>query len=418
MNLLSFLHVVDNVQMPVRGQDGFDPLYKIRPIYDVLSTRFRTVYIPSQHVCIDEAMVPWKGRLTFKQYIPSKPDRFGVKLYSLCESDTSYLVDFDIYTAGDYVPNPHADQFELNQGHSFDVVMGLLRRAHLLNQGYILYTDNFYSSPTLFDHLSAEDTMGVGTARAHRREMPKAFKSKLKKNSSIFRQRNNLLAMKWVDKRDVVMLSTIHTNKMMITDKVNRIDGRPILKPSCVVDYNQHMGGVDTSDQLAKYYCFSRKSLKWWVKLFFYMMNLAATNAYVLYRLNNRSPRRLCQEDFRKELARSLIESHTYPKPVRGRRAQVDLPARLTERHFPSHIPPKPGAKCLRPRRPCVVCNINSGKRARPGDSRKRTETSYWCRWCRKALCVVTCFERYHTLLHYKLDNQAAEQVSSSSDNE
>jgi hypothetical protein len=137
-------------------------------------------------------MVPWKGRLTFKQYIPSKPDRFGIKLYALCKSATSYMVDFDIYTAGDYEPNPDGELLEMNQGHTFSVVMGLLRRAELLNKGYILYLDNFYSSPYLFDHLSAEDTMCVGTARVHRKEMPTVLKAKLKKDETIFRQRNNL----------------------------------------------------------------------------------------------------------------------------------------------------------------------------------------------------------------------------------
>ena len=123
-------------------------------------------------------MVPWKGRLNFKQYIPSKPDRFGVKLYALCESESKYMVDFDIYTAGDYDPNPNGDQFEMNQGHSFQVVMGILRRSNLLNQGCLLYLDN-YSSPHLFDHLAAEDTMCVGTVRLNRKEMPQALKMKI-----------------------------------------------------------------------------------------------------------------------------------------------------------------------------------------------------------------------------------------------
>ena len=412
-NLLSFLHINDNEQAVPRGDPNFDPLYKVKPIYDVVSSRFRSVYRPTQHVCIDEAMVPWKGRLTFKQYIPSKPDRFGVKLYSLCESESSYLLDFDVYTARDYVPNPQGDNIESSQGHSFQVVMGLMRRANLLNKGHILYLDNFYSSPYLFDHLAAEGTMSVGTVRLNRKEMPKALKIKLKRDEAIYRQRDNLLAMKWVDKRDVAMLSTVHTNTMAITEKTDR-NGMPIIKPSCVVQYNKYMGGVDTSDQLSKYYSFTRKTLKWWVKLFFHILNIAATNAYILYRKNYGGIRRaLNQEDFRRELSRSLIESHTYAKPQRGRRPLVDVPARLTQRHFPSHIPAKPGMKCNRPRRKCVVCNVNSGKRRRQGERSLRTETSFWCRVCEKALCVVDCFERYHTQLHYKQNGRDTDSSDS-----
>jgi hypothetical protein len=75
--------------------------------------------------------------------------------------------------------------------------------------------------------------------------------------------------MKWADKRDVVMLSTIHSNTMTVSNKLDR-NGLPIIKPTCVLDYNSYMGGVDTSDQMSKYYSFTRKTLKWWVKLFFF----------------------------------------------------------------------------------------------------------------------------------------------------
>jgi hypothetical protein len=131
-----------------------------------------------------------------------------------------------------------------------------------------------------------------------------------------------------------------------------------------------------------------------------------------LYRKYYRGPNPLGQENFRKELARTLIQCHVNPKPQRGRRTSQDLPARLTERHFPSHIPAKPGAKCTRPRRKCIVCNSNRGKRRQPGESIPRTETSYWCKDCQKPLCVVCCFERYHTLIHYKINNGESESDS------
>ena len=78
-NLLTCLHLNNNETGLHHGDEGFDPLRKIRPIYVVLSSRFRTIFTPKEHICIDEAIVPWKGRLTFKQFIPSKPNRFGVK---------------------------------------------------------------------------------------------------------------------------------------------------------------------------------------------------------------------------------------------------------------------------------------------------------------------------------------------------
>ena len=118
-NLLSFIHVADNELMLPRGDVGYDPLFKIRPLYDAFRDRFSQVYVPDEDISIDEGMVPWKGRLSFRQYIPNKPDRFGVKLYIMCESKSGYMCSFNIYTGSDFDPNPDAEH-EVGFGHSLD----------------------------------------------------------------------------------------------------------------------------------------------------------------------------------------------------------------------------------------------------------------------------------------------------------
>ena len=65
--------------------------------------------------------MPWRGRLSFRQYLPNK---FGMKLYILCDSTNGYMSLFDVYTGADYEPNPDVDGFENNEGHTFQVVMG------------------------------------------------------------------------------------------------------------------------------------------------------------------------------------------------------------------------------------------------------------------------------------------------------
>jgi hypothetical protein len=121
-----------------------------------------------------------------------------------------------------------------------------------------------------FDKLRSEDTTAVGTVRLTRKEMPIALKRKMKKGEIICRQRENLLALKWTDKRDVSILSTKHTAQCsVLLNKVDRNTGDPVSKPSAILDYNCNMGGVDLSDQLNKYYSMRRKTWKWWIKLFF-----------------------------------------------------------------------------------------------------------------------------------------------------
>ena len=53
---------------------------------------------PFQDICIDESKMVWKGRLGFKQYIPSKRHCFGVKFFMVVDVKTRYLMDFIIFT--------------------------------------------------------------------------------------------------------------------------------------------------------------------------------------------------------------------------------------------------------------------------------------------------------------------------------
>ena len=71
-----FLHVSDNMQMP---KDCPDKLFKIRPIIDAFKERFQMI-APTEDLCIDEQMVPFKGRSKSKPYNPQKPKKWGYKL--------------------------------------------------------------------------------------------------------------------------------------------------------------------------------------------------------------------------------------------------------------------------------------------------------------------------------------------------
>ncbi len=69
----------------------------IRPIVQHLKDKFRRIMVPYRNLCIDESLMLWKGRLHFKQYIPSKRHRFGIKIFILCDCRTGFLLDFVIY---------------------------------------------------------------------------------------------------------------------------------------------------------------------------------------------------------------------------------------------------------------------------------------------------------------------------------
>ncbi|KAG5883488.1 hypothetical protein JTB14_013132 [Gonioctena quinquepunctata] len=90
--LLRMIHSSDR-----ENETNNDRLYKIRPVLDMLNNSFQQTYTMRQEMVIDESMIPWRGRLKFRQYIPTKSHKYGVKLFKLC-SPSGYTWKCQIYT--------------------------------------------------------------------------------------------------------------------------------------------------------------------------------------------------------------------------------------------------------------------------------------------------------------------------------
>ena len=95
----------------------------------------------------------------------------------------------------------------------------------------------------------------------------------------------NILLLAWRDKRLVTILSTrIASKSEPVRRKVRgRKEDEMVEKPSVIANYTKNMGGVDTADQYSATYCFLRRTLKWWGKLFFCGLEVSILNVYVLY---------------------------------------------------------------------------------------------------------------------------------------
>jgi hypothetical protein len=53
-------------------------------------------YSPTENLTVDEIIVPFKGKVIFKQYIPKKHRWCGIKIYKLCDSK-EYTSDMSVY---------------------------------------------------------------------------------------------------------------------------------------------------------------------------------------------------------------------------------------------------------------------------------------------------------------------------------
>ena len=102
--LLQFLHFVHNATA-----DRTDKLYKVRPLLDLLGAIFKAVHKPEREVSIDEELIKFKGSVAFRQYIPSKRARFGIKVFAFCDK-SGYFYDSMVYHGKLAQPLPMTDQ--------------------------------------------------------------------------------------------------------------------------------------------------------------------------------------------------------------------------------------------------------------------------------------------------------------------
>lgn len=390
LEIMRYLHCADNSTAPKPTDPNYDKLWKIRPILTKLVERCQSLYSPHQQLSIDESMIGTKCRLSFIQYLPKKPVKWGVKVFVCSDSVNGYICNFQLYTGKDPSRPLHP------KGLAYDVVMTLAETY--LGKGHIIYTDNFYTSPVLLKDLHDNKTYGSGTIRTNRKHFPKDIQpvrgEKTDRGHMKFMHYGVLTAVCWKDRKDIFALST-YVRDSKTTVKRRGEDGSrcDVDCPEIICDYNQFMGGVDLTDQYICYYAVGRKNMKWWRKVFWRMIDHAIINAYVVYHANIATSlsRPLTRREFRVKIIHALTSHLIGQRESPGGRPHSSQHARLIGKHFPYMSEHK---------RRCVVCAY---KKVSPRSNRYRgTKTKTWCPRCQVNLCLGKCFELYHTRLYYR----------------
>lgn len=324
-SLLRFWHFSDN-ESPDASNSR---LYKIDNLVSFFNRKYKGIMKPDQYIAVDETMIPFRGRLGFRQYIPGKRHKYGVKVFKLCDRK-GYTHSLSVYQ-GKHDRNPETSL-------STEVVMTLCE--NYLDHGRVVVTDNFYTSIDLAQRLLNRKTHTVGTLRKNRKGTPKEIiKEKLKTGEIAGRENNSgIVIAKWKDKREVYILSTYHTLDITNTGKKNR-KREDIVKPQSIIDYNSGKAGIDLSDQLSSYSTCVRKSLRWYHKVATeLLMGTTVVNSFIVYKCGN-PDKKISITQYREELVSSLLSLER-----ENDRLQINK-----QKH--SHVIEETGEKCKRNRK-------------------------------------------------------------------
>ena len=194
------------------------------------------------------SMIKFKSYLSFWQYMPAKPIKWGVKVGTLAESETGYIYHFQVYTG-------KATTWKRQKGLGHRVVTDLVRP--LRNRNVWVFMDIFFTSVALLKELH---TAGVYACE--------------EKHQCRVAQDHVLTFAMWQDTRPVLGLSNYHeqTAEGTVNRRTDNAEQVPVRVQRLFADYQRCMRGVDLSDQMIGYHIIHHRSKTWWRRVFLHFM--------------------------------------------------------------------------------------------------------------------------------------------------
>lgn len=314
----------------------------ISEIWDRFIENSQNCYKPGAYLTVDEQLFPTKTRCRFTQYMPNKPDKFGIKFWLASDVNSKYIINGFPYLGKD-------DNRQTTVPLGEFVVLKLMEP--FTGCGRNVTMDNFFTSIPVAEKLLAKRTTVIGTIRKNKRDLPDIVKHKkddMKRFSSQFYKSNHLTVTVYKGKpnKKVVILSSMHNS---IT-----IENNEKCLPETVKFYNQTKFGVDVTDLMARKYSVKSKSRRWPLQVFFNILDLAGINAWILYK--ETTGEKITRQDFLFMLAKELVQDY---KNTNMEKSFLKLPPDNT-----SNI-----------RKKCQIRHCNGNKATRI------------CSSCKKAVC-------------------------------
>ena len=145
-----------------------DKLAAVRLLIEGFQSNSHSAFIPGECVTVDEQLYPFRGRCRYRQYMPNKPAKYGLKFWLLCENENFYCYNLQFYCGKE-------DERPSNIPLGEHVVMSL--SESLKQSGRNITCDNFFTSLSLANNLNKSGLTLVGTMKSNRCELPANFRT-------------------------------------------------------------------------------------------------------------------------------------------------------------------------------------------------------------------------------------------------
>lgn len=246
-----------------------DRLAPIREIWTIVINNCTRFYQSSKLLTVDEQFrLGFRGRCRFRVYMKTKPDKYRLKIVTLNDANTFYLIN-----AIPYLGKSQGPRNESVPDYFFREVT---TPVHGTNKR--LTTDNWYMSIPLMQKMKEEPykMLMTGTIRKNKRDIPAEMKVAGKEipSSKYGFHEGITLVSHTPEKKKIVLLTSNYI-------KSTESDGRG--KPVIILHYNRTKRGTDTFDQLCHAFTTSRGTRRWPMRYFLGILDQARINSRILH---------------------------------------------------------------------------------------------------------------------------------------
>ncbi|XP_020896597.1 piggyBac transposable element-derived protein 3 [Exaiptasia diaphana] len=257
-----------------------DRFAAFREVFEKFNTQCGKVIIPDDYLSLDETLYPMRNQVSFKQFNPSKPAKYGLLFKSINAARYPYTF---IVTPCSGKPVGEAGEFYISDCD--ETVKSLVTRLEKLTdlRGRNISFDRLYTSIPLCKWLLGRQITSIGTLKTNRRGIPDKFKKVEEREEFSYNvlwevPDKKLVLHSYVVKnkssgpRNVLMLSTVQPLLGVTKDDKK-------FKPAIFKLYDFTKGGTDIVDQRVGFYSCKSKSPRWTMIAFFFLLDTCRVNS-------------------------------------------------------------------------------------------------------------------------------------------
>lgn len=295
-NILSVFHLTSNLNT-TKNESGRDLLKNVYELLTVLNASFKDYFVPGQAISVSEGLIGAKKYSTLVKYVPKKNlAQHNIKKIILCDSSSGYVFHSALIKYRDRrVAGLLAKR----------VIMEVLNEAQLTGKGHHIFADNSYTTFGLSRELLTVNTYLTGILSKKSSE----FKSSIiqtpsKDNNTLYFRKGAHLLVKYkeaTDKKTVNILTTgCHAEDKLLKNTT----GKQKAKPLPLYLYNKHKVSIDSKRK--RFLTTARMTRAFWKRIVYSLIDIAVLNAFVLYKANTTTERRVDRLQFILEIVEKL----------------------------------------------------------------------------------------------------------------